>query len=184
MSKRSSSSSSSSRTPTKRILTELSAYSSSPPPSIPFLAPSSSSNLFQLSAILSGAHLPSPSFSTSPSPYRHGRWLISLTLPANYPNSPPVIRFETKICHVNVDFKTGEVCLDVLKEHWTPVLGIVGALESIGRLLGEPGTDSPLGVEVASLVRNGDTIGAGSLVRFWCEEERWEGGLPGEEHGR
>ena len=51
------------------------------------------------------------------------------------------------------------MCLDVLKENWTPVLGVVGALESVGRLLGEPGTDSPLGVEVAGLLREGDVVG-------------------------
>jgi peroxin-4 len=51
----------------------------------------------------------------------------------------------------------------------------VGALESVGRLLGEPGVDSPLGVEVASLLRDGDTIGARGLVGYWCGEERFDG---------
>lgn len=55
----------------------------------------------------------------------------------------------TKICHPNVKWDTGEICLDVLKERWTPVLGVVGALESVGALLGGAGVDSPLGVEIA-----------------------------------
>jgi peroxin-4 len=90
----------------------------------------------------------------------------------------------TPICHPNVHFQTGEICLDVLKENWTPVLGIVGALESVVRLLGEPGVDSPLNVDVAGLLRQGDTVGARGLVGFWCGEERWEGGLEGWEDGR
>ena len=57
------------------------------------------------------------------------------------------------------------------------MLGVVGALESVVRLLGEPGTDSPLGVDVAALLRQGDGIGARSLVGFWCAEERFDGSL-------
>jgi len=76
-----------------------------------------------------------------------------------------------------VKWETGEICLDVLGERWTPVLGVVGALESIGRLLGEPGVDSPLNVDVAALIRGGDWIGARGLVGFWSEEERFDGEL-------
>ena len=78
-------------------------------------------------------------------------------------------------------FETGEICLDVLKENWTPILGVVGSLEAVGRLLGEPGLDSPLNLEVAALERQGDEIGTRGLVKFYCGEERWEGGLEGED---
>ena len=81
-------------------------------------------------------------------------------------------------------WETGEICLDVLKENWTPVLGVVGALESVVRLLGEPGTDSPLGVEVAALIRQGDRIGARGLVGFWCGEEKFEEGIEETDVGR
>jgi peroxin-4 len=80
-----------------------------------------------------------------------------------------------------VKWETGEICLDVLKENWTPVLGVVGALESVVRLLAEPGVDSPLGVEIAALLRGGDTVGARGLVGFWCGEERFEDVLREEE---
>jgi peroxin-4 len=166
-----SSSSSSSRTPTKRILTELSAYSSATsPPGIVSLAPLTS-NILSLRAILSGSPLP-PS-----SGYHNGRWLLSITIPPTYPIAPPTITFVTKVCHANVKWETGEICLDVLKENWTPILGVVGALEAILRLLGEPGMDSPLNVDVAALGRQGDSVGGRALVEFWCGEERWNGDL-------
>ena len=57
------------------------------------------------------------------------------------------------------------------------MLGVVGALESVGRLLGEPGVDSPLNIEMGALLRQGDMVGAGGLVRFWCGEERFGGSL-------
>lgn len=81
-------------------------------------------------------------------------------------------------------FETGEICLDVLGENWTPILGVVGALESVARLLGEPGTDSPLNVDAAALVRDGDAVGARGLVGFYADEERFDGVLGEEEEGR
>jgi peroxin-4 len=174
-SKKSSSSGSSSRTPTKRLLTELTAFTSSYPPSSPHplitsLVPSPA-NILSLRCILSGSTLP-PSGG-----YTSGRWLLSITVPPTYPIAPPMITFVTKICHPNVKWETGEICLDVLKENWTPVLGVVGALESVGRLLGEPGVDSPLNVEMGALLRQGDSVGARGLVGFWCGEERFVGNI-------
>jgi peroxin-4 len=163
------SSSSSSRTPTKRILAELSAYASTPSTSITSLAPISHSNILSLRAVLSGSSLPASSG------YQHGRFLLSIVVPPNYPLSPPAITFVTRVCHPNVKFETGEICLDVLGENWTPILGVVGALESVARLLGEPGTDSPLNVDAAALLRDGDRVGARGLVGFYCAEERFEG---------
>jgi peroxin-4 len=167
------SSASTSRGPTKRLLTELSAFQSSPPSSHPCilaLVPSPT-NILSLRCILSGASLPSTSG------YSHGRWLLSITVPPQYPNQPPTITFVTKICHPNVSWETGEVCLDVLKENWTPILGVVGVLDSVGRLLGEPGVDSPLNVDIAGLLRQGDNVGARGLVGYWCGEEKFEGQL-------
>jgi peroxin-4 len=174
----SSTSSSSSRTPTKRILAELSAYNASPSPAITSLSPISNSNILSLRAVLSGSHLP-PSTG-----YSQGRFLLSILVPPNYPLSPPTITFVTRICHPNVKFETGEICLDVLKENWTPILGVVGALESVARLLEEPGTDSPLNVDVAALLREGDFVGARGLVGFYCGQERFEGDIGEEEERR
>ncbi|KAA8570293.1 hypothetical protein EYC84_002600 [Monilinia fructicola] len=112
-----------SRSPTKRILTELSAYNNSPPsPSqtgLVSLVPSPSS-LLTLSAILQCPSSSSPSLG-----YLGGRWLLSITLPPNYPIGAPKIKFVTRICHPNVKWETGEICLDVLGDKWTPVLGVV-----------------------------------------------------------
>ncbi|KAG9236913.1 ubiquitin-conjugating enzyme/RWD-like protein [Amylocarpus encephaloides] len=179
MSKSSKPSSSSRNTPSKRVLTELSAFASSPHPTIVELQPTDPSNLLALRAILTS----SPTLPASYG-YAHGRWLLSLSLPPTYPIAPPTITFLTPICHPNVDFCTGEICLDLLGEAWTPVLGVVGALEAVGRLLGEPGLDSPLGIEVAALGRQGDGVGVRSLVGYWTGEERFEGGLEDGSAGR
>lgn len=75
-------------------------------------------------------------------------------------------------------WETGEICLDVLGDKWTPVLGVVGVLESIASLVAGGGDEtSPLNVDIAKLRGVGDTVGARALVGWWCAEERFEGSL-------
>lgn len=96
-------------------------------------------------------------------------------MPQTYPYAPPAIRFETPVCHPNVHFGTGEICLDLLKGAWTPAYTISSTLAAVRQLLTEPEVDSPLNVDVAQLLREGDAIGAEGLIRFWCGEKRWDG---------
>jgi len=48
-------------------------------------------------------------------------------------------------------------------------------LEAVHHLLTHPEVDSPLNVDIAVLMREGDAVGAEGLVRFWCWERRWGG---------
>lgn len=69
--------------------------------------------------------------------------------------------------------QTGEICLDLLRSAWSPAFGIATTLAEIHRLLSYPVVDSPLNVDVAVLLREGDNIGAEGLVRWCCREWRW-----------
>ena len=40
-----------------------------------------------------------------------------------YPNQPPAINFVTKVFHPNV-YNDGKICLDILKENWSPVYDV------------------------------------------------------------
>lgn len=46
-------------------------------------------------------------------------------------------------------------------------------MTAIHQLLMHPQPDSPLNVDVAALLRDGDMAGWESIVRYWTEEERW-----------
>jgi ubiquitin-conjugating enzyme E2 N len=64
--------------------------------------------------------------------------------------APPKVRFLTKIYHPNVD-KLGRICLDILKDKWSPALQIRTVLLSIQALLSAPNPDDPLDNNVAEI---------------------------------
>lgn len=67
-----------------------------------------------------------------------------------------------------MSFSTGEICLDLLKTSWTPAYGLVSSLEAVQQLLSAGGeADSPLNLDIAKLVRDGDLVGAEGLVRLY-----------------
>ncbi|CAE8622033.1 unnamed protein product, partial [Polarella glacialis] len=81
-------------------------------------------------------------------PYEAGVYVLELFLPEGYPMEPPKVRFLTKIYHPNID-KLGRICLDVLKDKWSPALQIRTVLLSIQALLSAPEPSDPLDTGVA-----------------------------------
>ncbi|KAF3765140.1 hypothetical protein M406DRAFT_356839 [Cryphonectria parasitica EP155] len=102
------------------------------------------------------------------SPYEGGNFKLELFLPDDYPMVPPKIRFLTKIFHPNVD-KLGRICLDVLKNNWSPALQIRTILLSIQALLGAPNPDDPLAAEVAKAWKE-DEKAAIETAREWTQK--------------
>eukprot|EP00123_Amoebidium_parasiticum_P019517 comp26239_c0_seq1/m.47082 comp26239_c0_seq1/g.47082 ORF comp26239_c0_seq1/g.47082 comp26239_c0_seq1/m.47082 type:complete len:151 (-) comp26239_c0_seq1:580-1032(-) len=84
------------------------------------------------------------------SPYEGGVFHLELFLPEDYPMAPPKVRFLTKIYHPNID-RLGRICLDILKDKWSPALQIRTVLLSIQALLSAPNPDDPLANDVAEL---------------------------------
>ncbi|CAG8587055.1 12487_t:CDS:2, partial [Acaulospora morrowiae] len=92
-----------------------------------------------------------------------GHWTLHIDIPKTYPIHPPKIKFVTKICHPNVSFKTGEICLDILKTAWSPAWTLQSACMAIRLLLSNPEPTSPLNCDAANLLRCGDLMGYESL---------------------
>ena len=55
-------------------------------------------------------------------PYENGRFKIKIDFPDDYPFSPPHLKFLNKVFHPNVGAESGNICLDILKNEWSPVL--------------------------------------------------------------
>ena len=81
------------------------------------------------------------------------------------PPSSTQVRFLTKIYHPNID-KLGRICLDILKDKWSPALQIRTVLISVQALLSAPNPDDPLDEGVARQWRE-DEEGAVACARDW-----------------
>ena len=73
----------------------------------------------------------------SDSPFAGGVFLVSIHFPPDYPFKPPKVSFRTKVFHPNIN-SNGSICLDILKEQWSPALTISKVLLSICSLLTDP----------------------------------------------
>jgi len=89
----------------------------------------------------------------SDSPYEDGVFYIEIFCHGQYPIKPPYIRFYTKIYHSNID-RIGRICLDILKDKWSPSiqLKIIGL--SLITLLGDQNFNDPYDQNVGLKFKN------------------------------
>jgi ubiquitin-conjugating enzyme E2 D/E len=87
------------------------------------------------------------------SPYQGGLFFLNIHFPTDYPFKPPKVQFTTKIYHPNIN-ANGGICLDILKDQWSPALTISKVLLSICSLLTDPNPDDPLVPDIAREYRS------------------------------
>ncbi|WFD39071.1 E2 ubiquitin-conjugating enzyme [Malassezia japonica] len=140
----------------KRIIKETERLVADPAPGIQ--ATPHEDNLRYFDVVISGP---------SQSPFDGGSFKLELFLPEDYPMAPPKVRFLTKIYHPNID-KLGRICLDILKDKWSPALQIRTVLLSIQALLSAPNPDDPLANDVAEHYKTNEK-GAIETSRQWTQ---------------
>lgn len=63
------------------------------------------------------------SCSQGDSPYSGGVFFLAIHFPTDYPFKPPKVNFTTRIYHPNIN-SNGSICLDILRDQWSPALTI------------------------------------------------------------
>ncbi len=110
----------------------------------------------------------------SETPYQGGTFLVDIHITNAYPFEPPKMKFLTKVWHPNVSSQSGAICLDVLKDQWTPALTIKTALLSVQALLAAAEPDDPQDAVVAKMyVANRAQFDA--QAKEWTEKYAKEG---------
>lgn len=92
-----------------------------------------------------------------------------------YPIHAPSVKFEPyNMVHPNVKWSTGEICLDLLKDSWTPMYRLLDVVGAIRDLLLEPGLDSPLELDLAHIYA-ADYDAFAQLVKYRLIERDFSG---------
>mmetsp|Transcript_14356 Transcript_14356/g.16294 ORF Transcript_14356/g.16294 Transcript_14356/m.16294 type:complete len:196 (-) Transcript_14356:454-1041(-) len=81
--------------------------------------------------------------------YEGGIFKVDIQIPSSYPFEPPKMKFINKIWHPNISSQTGAICLDILKDQWSPALTLKTALVSLQALLSAPEPHDPQDAQVA-----------------------------------
>lgn len=67
-------------------------------------------------------------------PFEDGTFRLVMQFEEQYPNKPPAVKFISQMFHPNV-YATGELCLDILQNRWSPTYDVAAVLTSIQRFV-------------------------------------------------
>jgi ubiquitin-conjugating enzyme E2 M len=104
--------------------------------------------------------------------YKGGVFTFTFAITQNFPHEPPKVKCKEKIYHPNIDLE-GNVCLNILREDWKPVLNLNAVIVGLQFLFLEPNASDPLNKDAANdlmsdrdrFKRNVRTAMAGGSVR-------------------
>jgi ubiquitin-protein ligase len=119
------------------------------------------------------------------SPYSGGVFFLAIHFPTDYPFKAPKVNFTTRIYHPNIN-SNGSICLDILRDQWSPALTIskgrqssrqlyddttnfYQVLLSICSMLTDPNPDDPLVPEIAHVYKT-DRARYDATAREWTRK--------------
>lgn len=119
-------------TSARRLQRELAELTLDPPPNVS--AGPKGDNLYEWVSTILGP---------KGTVYEGGVFFLDICFSTDYPFKPPKLVFKTRIYHCNINSQ-GHICLDVLKDQWSPALTISKVLLSVTSLLADCNPHDPL----------------------------------------
>ncbi|KAK6922763.1 Ubiquitin-conjugating enzyme E2 [Dillenia turbinata] len=85
--------------------------------------------------------------------YMGGTFIFTFQVSPIYPHEAPKVKCKTKVYHPNIDLE-GNVCLNILREDWKPVLNINTIIYGLFHLFTQPNHEDPLNHDAAAVLRD------------------------------
>ncbi|SHO79179.1 Similar to S.cerevisiae protein UBC12 (Enzyme that mediates the conjugation of Rub1p) [Malassezia sympodialis ATCC 42132] len=96
--------------------------------------------------------------------YCGGTFRFSIAINSNYPHDPPKVKCLQRLYHPNLDLD-GNVCLNILREDWNPILNLNSVLVGLLFLFLAPNADDPLNKDAAETLRRDKAAFAAHVQR-------------------
>ncbi|KAK9769540.1 putative Ubiquitin-conjugating enzyme [Seiridium cardinale] len=84
--------------------------------------------------------------------YKGGQFPFDVAIPQSYPHEPPKVHCVPTVYHPNIDLE-GNVCLNILREDWKPVLNLNAIFYGLQYLFLQPNDTDPLNKDAAEEMR-------------------------------
>eukprot|EP01038_Epipyxis_sp_PR26KG_P011627 gene11627-15574_t len=123
----------------KRLMRDFKALQKDPPTGIQ--AAPMDNNVMNWQAVI---------FGPDDTPWEGGTFRLLIEFSEDYPQKPPAIKFLSRMFHPNI-YIDGKICLDILKQQWSPIYDTSAVLTSIQSLLSDPNPASPANAEASQL---------------------------------
>jgi len=141
----------------KRVMDSLRTIDQDPSVNV-FLDPFPDADLFNWHGIIMGP---------LDTPYENGIFHFDMTFTYSFPFFAPEFRLRTKILHPNIS-PDGGVCMDILKDTWSPAFSVDQILLSFVSLLYNPTLDDPCNREAAQQYLD-DRERYNQIAREWTQ---------------
>jgi len=102
------------------------------------------------------------------SPYKNGKYHLTLALPPNYPFKAPTVTFTTKIYHPGIN-EEGAICVGILHDDWKPTITLTTVLTVVQEKLNNPSPDDPFEPQIAALLKE-DKAKFLSTAKEWVKK--------------
>lgn len=104
--------------------------------------------------------------------WRCGKFDFQFVIPNGFPFDRPLVTCMTRIWHPNIE-ETGAVCLNILRDSYTPVMSILQLAIGLQFLFTDPNPASPLNQEASSQLEvdpEGFEKKAKEYIRLYCPQ--------------